>query len=61
MGLYNASTGAMLLFASIMGGALWEFVGPSATFVAGAASAATAAALFLAWPTLAKESGSRAA
>lgn len=49
LGLYNASTGAMLLFASIMGGALWELFGPTATFLLGAASAG-AAALLLALP-----------
>lgn len=47
MGLYNASTGIMLLFSSIIGGALWDLVGPSATFVLGSATAAAAALLLL--------------
>ncbi len=49
MGLYNASTGVMLLLSSIIGGALWEFFGPPATFLAGAASAGSAALLLAAW------------
>lgn len=52
MGLYNASVGAMVLVASVMGGALWQFVGPAATFLAGAASAGAAAILLAAWPLL---------
>jgi MFS family permease len=50
MGLYNASTGIMLLFSSILGGALWDLVGPSATFAFGAATAVLAAVLLLALP-----------
>jgi MFS family permease len=48
MGLYNASTGAMLLLASVLGGALWEIFGPTATFLAGAASASAAVVLLAA-------------
>lgn len=44
MGLYNASMGAMLLFSSIIGGVLWDVVGPPATFAFGASTAAVAAA-----------------
>ena len=47
MGLYNASTGVMLLLSSIIGGALWDLVGPAATFVFGASTAALAALLLL--------------
>lgn len=47
MGLYSASIGATLLVASLIGGALWDFVGPSATFVFGAATALAAALALL--------------
>jgi MFS family permease len=47
MGLYNASTGIMLLFSSIIGGVLWEVFGPGATFLVGACSAGSAALLLL--------------
>lgn len=50
MGLYNASTGIMLLFSSIAGGALWDLVGPSATFAFGAATAGLAALLLVVIP-----------
>ena len=36
-GMYNLLTGLALLAASIIAGALWEWVGPKATFLAGAA------------------------
>lgn len=49
MGLYNASSGAMLLFSSIIGGALWDLIGPGATFAFGASTAAAAALLLLAF------------
>jgi len=45
MGLYNASTGIMLLSSSILGGVLWEVFGPGATFLVGACSAGSAAVL----------------
>ena len=47
MGLYNASTGVMLLLSSIIGGALWDVFGPAATFLVGAASSSAAALLLL--------------
>lgn len=47
LGLYNASLGVMLLFSSIIGGALWSLVGPAATFAFGASTAAAAALLLL--------------
>lgn len=47
LGLYGASTGAMLLIASIIGGALWDLVGPEATFAFGAGTASLAAIVFL--------------
>jgi MFS family permease len=48
MGLYNASTGVMLLFSSIIGGVLWEVFGPGATFLVGACSSGSAALLLAA-------------
>jgi MFS family permease len=47
IGLYSASTGATLLIASLIGGALWDFIGPSATFIFGSATAFAAALAFL--------------
>jgi MFS family permease len=43
LGLYNATVGVTVLLASVMGGALWDVVGPAATFAFGAATAAIAA------------------
>ena len=43
-GLFNLVSGGALLLASVIAGALWSAVGPSATFLAGAAFAAAAAA-----------------
>jgi MFS family permease len=43
-GMFNLVTGAGLLLASIIAGALWDFVGPAGTFVAGAAFATVALA-----------------
>ena len=45
-GLYYAAVGAALLPASIVGGVLWDRVGPGATFGVGAALALLAALLF---------------
>ena len=39
-GVFNFVSGIALLLASLIAGALWEIVGPSATFMAGAAFAA---------------------
>ena len=39
-GVFNLASGIALLVASALAGALWQFVGPGATFVAGAALAA---------------------
>ncbi len=47
LGLYNASTGVMLLLSSLIGGALWDLVGPGATFAFGASTAAAAAIALL--------------
>lgn len=44
-GIFNLVTGAALLLASTIAGVLWERFGPSATFQAGAALAALAAAV----------------
>jgi MFS family permease len=38
-GIFNVASGGALLFASVIAGALWSVVGPSATFIAGAAFA----------------------
>jgi MFS family permease len=50
MGLYNASTGVMLLLSSVIGGALWDLVGPAATFAFGASTAALAAFALIVLP-----------
>jgi MFS family permease len=42
-GIFNLVSGVAILLASVVAGALWELVGPSATFIAGAAFAACAA------------------
>lgn len=42
-GIFHLVSGGALLLASVIAGALWSAVGPSATFVAGAAFAAVAA------------------
>jgi MFS family permease len=42
-GIFNLIGGVALLFASVVAGSLWELVGPSATFIAGAVFAAIAA------------------
>ncbi len=44
-GIFNLITGAALLLASTLAGVLWERFGPAATFEAGAALAALAAAV----------------
>jgi MFS family permease len=48
-GMFNLVSGLALLAASVLAGALWEAIGPQATFLAGAAFAAVALAglLFL--------------
>jgi len=43
-GLFNLVSGLALLLASVIAGALWSDLGPSATFIAGAAFTAIAAA-----------------
>jgi MFS family permease len=42
-GIFNLVSGVALLLASVVAGLLWELVGPSATFIAGATFAAIAA------------------
>jgi MFS family permease len=49
-GVFNLATGVALLAASALAGVLWEAVGPSATFLAGAAFAIAAALLLTALP-----------
>jgi predicted MFS family arabinose efflux permease len=46
-GLFNLATGLALLFASLLGGLLWDANGPSATFLAGAGFAGLAALLIV--------------
>jgi MFS family permease len=48
-GIFNLVSGGMLVLASIIAGALWSAVGPSMTFVAGAAFAGTAGAGLMAY------------
>lgn len=50
MGTFNALVGITALPASIVGGALWQFISPSATFVYGAAFAVLAALLLAVVP-----------
>jgi MFS family permease len=42
-GIFNLVSGVALLLASVVAGSLWDLVGPSATFIAGAIFAALAA------------------
>jgi len=35
-GVFNFASGVALLLASLVAGILWELIGPSATFIAGA-------------------------
>ncbi len=50
-GLYSLITGATLLVASVLAGALWTVSGPGATFTAGASFAGLAAiGIVLRWP-----------
>jgi MFS family permease len=44
-GVFNLASGVAMLAASVLAGALWHYVGPAATFWAGAALAAAAAAI----------------
>lgn len=41
-GMFNLATGVATLFASIIAGALWDFIGPTGTFITGAILAAIA-------------------
>jgi MFS family permease len=43
-GIFNLVSGAALLVASVLAGALWQLLGPAATFYAGAAFTAIAMA-----------------
>jgi MFS family permease len=46
-GIYNTAIGLALLPASVIGGWLWDHIGPSATFYYGSATAAASAVLFV--------------
>jgi MFS family permease len=46
-GVFNLASGLATLLASSIAGALWTYVGASATFIAGAAMAALASLLVL--------------
>jgi len=48
-GWFNLVSGVVLLFASLIAGALWQWAGPAATFWAGGAFAALALAGLVAW------------
>ncbi len=50
-GCFNLVSGVMLLLASLTAGLLWDAVGAEATFAAGAAFAALAAAGVLFYPS----------
>jgi MFS family permease len=49
-GVFNLASGIAMLVASALAGALWQFVGPAATFWAGALLAGISA--LAAWSTL---------
>ena len=49
-GIFNLASGIAMLAASALAGALWHYAGPAATFLAGAALAAAAAAFTLLAP-----------
>jgi MFS family permease len=49
-GIFNLASGVAMLAASAIAGALWQYVGPAATFWAGAALAAGAGALTMLAP-----------
>jgi MFS family permease len=59
LGLYTGAIGGMVLVSSVLAGALWDLVGPSAPFVVGAATAVAAAAAMAAWKPAAGDSASR--
>lgn len=47
-GLFNLATGITMLAASVLARVLWDYAGPSATFIVGGGFAAIAALLILA-------------
>ncbi len=47
LGIYHTATGVMIIFSSIIAGLLWEFIGSSAPFAYGAATAILSAVLLL--------------
>jgi predicted MFS family arabinose efflux permease len=49
-GVFNLLRGALLLFASVIAGLLWDQVGPAATFVTAAALAMFSTLLLMAMP-----------
>ena len=59
-GVFNLASGIALLAASAIAGALWQAIGPAATFAAGAAFTAIAwAALFVCSPQVPRLDGKR--
>jgi MFS family permease len=46
-GIFNLATGITMLAASVLAGVLWDYAGPSATFIAGGGFAGIAALLIL--------------
>lgn len=59
-GLFNSATGVTLLAASLIAGLLWDRLGPSATFLAGAGFATVTAALIAAMAVLRRQAKSPA-
>jgi MFS family permease len=53
-GIFNLVSGVALLVASVVAGALWQTLGPAATFYAGAAFTALALAGLMAYRSPAK-------
>ena len=47
LGIYHTATGITMVFASIIAGLLWEFLGSSVPFIYGAATALLSAVLLL--------------
>lgn len=48
-GLFNLLTGVALLFASVVAGLAWDYIGPAATFIIGASFATAAGVMILGW------------
>ena len=51
-GLFNLLTGVALLFASVVAGLVWDYIGPAATFLVGASFATATGVMILGWHRL---------